>query len=360
MVDMKKVSVVVSTYPPYRGGMGNAAKHQAELLNAAGFEVEVITPGITDEEKVVDSVKVRHIKPLMSYGNGAILPTINSLCKGSDVIFLHYPFFPTADLIFARKHQKLVLYYHMDVVGAGWMKLLFWMHRLFILPIIMKRAEKILMSSQSYFETSYIKKFGDKVKIVPFSVDVPDVELEASTEPKALFVGGLDSAHYFKGLNNLLLAWPQVIKEIPAAKLDIVGDGNLRKAYEKQAKDLGVEDSVIFHGSVPTLDKMYAEASVTVLPSVDRSEAFGLVLLESMAQGTPVIASNLAGVNSVVTASVGQLVEPGNLASLEEALVRSLQKRLTKSEREKVRQYVKENYSDEVVQSKLVDELNSL
>jgi rhamnosyl/mannosyltransferase len=248
----------------------------------------------------------------------------------------------------------------MDVVGKGLKKIIFKLHKQFLLPLVVKRADKILVSSQSYFESSFIKKYAEKVKVVPFSVAVPTNELRDAREQKALFVGALDSAHYFKGVKNLLHAWLKVVEELPEAKLDIVGDGNLRGEYERYAKDLGLSDSVVFHGGVPALDKMYIEAKVSVLPSVDRSEAFGLVLLESMAEGTPIIASDLAGVNSVADSKYSQLVPPNDVEKLTEAIVESLKKPLTREDRIEVQQHVADNYSDEVVAKLLADEMNNL
>lgn len=363
---MNKISIVVSTYPPYKGGMGNAAARQAMLLQSAGFSVEVVTSGVVNSDEIVDGINVKKVKPLFAFGNAAVLNKINKICKDSDIIILHYPFFGTAELLALRGRTpqsgngKLVVYYHMDVVGTGIKKLIFKLHRKFILPRIMKCADKILLSSQSYFETSYIKDFKNKVSIVPFSVDLPDVVLSDANEPIALFVGGLDRAHYFKGLDNLIEAWVQVAKNIPDAKLHVVGEGDMKQLYEKQVLELGLDDSVIFHGAVPSLNKVYTDAKVTVLPSIDRSEAFGLVLLESMACGTPAIASNLAGVNSVVSESVGKLVQPKNIDELAQAMTKSLSSELKIEQRQKIRQYVHDNFSDEVIKGKLINALGGL
>jgi glycosyltransferase involved in cell wall biosynthesis len=131
-----------------------------------------------------------------------------------------------------------------------------------------------------------------------------------------LLVAGLDRAHYFKGVDVFLsaLSWlPPYVKGI------IVGDGDLRGDYEVNARLMGVGARVHFAGRVPAaaLPAYYRLADVTVLPSTTMGEAFGLVLVESLASATPVVASNLPGVRTVVaTGTDGLLVDPGDSVAL--------------------------------------------
>lgn len=360
---MKKVTIVVSTYPPYRGGMGNVAHRQAKLLQDKGYSVQVITSGEVNEDSEHDGVLVKRMRALVRYGNAALLSNVNTECRDSDIIFLHYPFFGTAELLKVRGRSsylqggKLVMYYHMDVVGKGWLKMVFALHRRFILPWVIRRADMVLVSSQSYYHASFLRELRDiheRVRVLPLSVPVSDELIEGDThEPVALFVGGLDSAHYFKGINVLLQAWHKVIEIMPRAQLRIVGDGDLREQYEREAAELGIVSNVTFLGSVDELKEEYRAARVTVLPSVDKSEAFGLVQLESMAEGTPVVVSDLPGVNSVARGDFGQLVPPNDVDALVEALINILQTPLTEARRNEVRNYVREHYCDEVVGKQL-------
>ncbi len=136
---------------------------------------------------------------------------------------------------------------------------------------------------------------------------------------RVLFVGGLDRAHAFKGVAVLLKA----VSRVPAAQLFIVGDGDLRSTYEEQTRALGIADRVTFLGAVSDADlpAVYRSANVLVLPSTVRSEAFGVVLLEAMASGVPVIASDLPGVRTVVVHEQTGLLSPlGDAAALAEHL----------------------------------------
>ncbi len=104
----------------------------------------------------------------------------------------------------------------------------------------------------------------------------------------------------------------------------VVGGGELLSQYKKEAARLGIAERVTFTGGVSDeeLVRWYAGARAEILPSTDRSEAFGIVLIEAMACGTPVIASDLPGVRAVVErVNGGSLVPPGD----EQALARALQ-----------------------------------
>ena len=146
--------------------------------------------------------------------------------------------------------------------------------------------------------------------------------------PIIAFVGGMDVPHAFKGVNELLTAFahPHIAAR---AQLVLVGDGELRAGYEETARTLGIADRVHFLGRAPEEDlvRVYRAATVTVLPSTTEEEAFGIVLIEAMACGSPVIASALPGVRTVVSDggdARGIAVPPGDVSALADALSRML------------------------------------
>ncbi|NIS38036.1 glycosyltransferase family 4 protein [Candidatus Saccharibacteria bacterium] len=136
-----------------------------------------------------------------------------------------------------------------------------------------------------------------------------------------LFVGGLDKAHYFKGLDYLLRAVAMVGNT--NIKLMVVGGGELKEGYQEKAKKLGIEKRVTFVGPVSNEDlpRYYRLCDVFVFPSIDKSEAYGLVALEAGACAKPSIASNLPGVRFVVKeGEMGVLVEPKDADQLAEKI----------------------------------------
>jgi glycosyltransferase involved in cell wall biosynthesis len=135
---------------------------------------------------------------------------------------------------------------------------------------------------------------------------------------KLLSVGRL--SHY-KGHSVLL----QATARVPGAHLVLIGDGEEAGNLRALVADLGIQDRITFVGDIEDADlhAAYAAADLFVLPSLDRSEAFGLVLLEAMRAGLPIVASDIAGsgVGHVVEDGVtGLLVPPGDIEALAAAL----------------------------------------
>ncbi len=332
---VKKIAILTPVLSPYHGGIGKAALAEAEML-ARNFDVTIFTPKysyIDRDREQRGAVKIKYIKPLFSFGNAAILAGLKKELSNFDIVYLHYPLFGTAELLTYNLPLRggipfvgqpttynLVIRYHMDVVGRGVAKSLFWLHTKFIMPRILKRADKIIVSTLDYASHSNIKKLlqkqPEKFFEIPLSVDIEkfkptgkDPELLAKYNLRAsdkilLFVGGLDRAHYFKGLDCLLRAIKSLIdSQQPATyNLVVVGDGDLRPHYEDFAKNLGISGSICFVGSVSNEDlpKYYNLTDIFVFPSIDQSEAFGLALLEAISCGKAAVVSNLPGVRTLV------------------------------------------------------------
>lgn len=316
-----KIAHVVCTYPPYYGGMGNSAYHMAEGLQQRGHDVMVITPAYEEESQPIDStVDIERIAPSFAYGNAAMIPHLPKVLSEFDLVHLHYPFFGAAGAVkrWKQKHTDipLVTTYHMDPRGVGLVGIYMKWYARHYMPSVLKASDAIIASTLDFAEASeaaeVYKKNPDKWHALPFGVDTerfhPDAasdtlryELEATDMPLLLFVGGMDSAHSFKGIPVLLKAIALLKEQGTSVRLALVGDGDRRKEYEMRAHALGIADAVRFLGAVSDdeLPTLYATAECTILPSVSTAEAFGMVLLESLASGTPVVASDLPGVRQV-------------------------------------------------------------
>lgn len=329
-----KIAHVVSTYPPYRGGMGNVAFAYTEWLRSHGYNVHVFTPrfgpAIAD-----DPDYVHRIPSPMTIGNAAAVPSLFGRLKGFDIVHLHYPFFGGAEPVIVRKairdDQALVVTYHMDTYANGLKGLVFEAHRRALFPWLMARADKILVSSLDYAAASSlgeIDRVQDRIVELPFGVDLqrfhPRTEQE-EMEPTILFVGGLDKAHAFKGVPVLLEALAR-IKDQPW-RLVIAGDGELRPSFERMTGERMIAQHVQFLGSVSDADLpgVFRAADIHVLPSTTRGEAFGLVALEAAASGIPSVVSDLPGVRTVVVQNeTGVRVPPSDPDALAKALAQLL------------------------------------
>ena len=335
-----RVAHVVATYPPYRGGLGNVAHAYVEGLRARGHDVEVFTTDYGHASPPPGHV--HRLRSLVRVGQLALLPQLARQCAGFDVVHLHFPFFGAAQFLARARARRqlpnLVLTYHMDAHARGLRGAVFALHRRVLLPLIVRQADRILVSSHDYAQAAALWRVPDvraRIEEHPFGVDVARfcpgdaavarAALGLASAPTIAFVGGLDRAHAFKGLGVLLTAMAQ----LPATcRLVVVGDGDLRAGYAQQAQSLGLGERVRFLGSLDdaALPQAYRAADVVAFPSVSRAEAFGLVALEAAACGKPVVASNLPGVRTVVRdGETGVLVPPAQPAALANALADLLQ-----------------------------------
>lgn len=334
-----RIAIVTAVFPPYRGGMSNVAETHARLLSGLGHEVTVFAPG-KGEEETAAGYRVVRLRPSFAIGKGAFVPRIGSHLGGFDAVFLHYPAFGLAEPMLAwrlaagRKNRFFVVY-HMDPIAPGVKGLVFRALRLLALQPLLESADSVVVASLDYARSGILGAMPDRVKMkyeeVPFPLDTAafaprqcgreDKERFGIGKADLVFVGGMDRAHWFKGVSVLLKAVKEA--DVPGLKLHLVGSGGLVKRYESEARRLGIGDRVVFHGSLTDeeLPKILSCADALVLPSVSRSEAFGLVLMEAMASGKPVIATRLPGVRTVVReGETGLLAEPGDTGSLSRAI----------------------------------------
>jgi len=337
-----KIAHVVSTFPPYHGGMGNVAYQMANKLSNLKYNVTVFTPTRSFfDQDLVSYFKIHKLISFIKYGNAAMVYQLFLHLWRYQIIHLHYPFIGACMPIILLKYlkgkkQKLILHYHMDLVGQGWKSYIYKLINFFHLPLLVKLADHIIVTSTDYLQQSllakYQSKYNQKFVEVPNGVDVDFFKpkmadsglithYDLRDKKVILFVGGLDSAHYFKGVNYLLKAIQLLQRK--DVKLIIVGEGDLKKVYIDLAESFGINDQVIFTGYVPDSDlvKFYNLCDFLVLPSIDKSEAFGMVLLEAMSCAKPVIAADLPGVRKVVAKKVdGRLVKARDSERLAEQI----------------------------------------
>jgi len=336
-----RIAQITPVYPPYRGGMARVAFEYTERLRARGHEVQVFAPGHRESETIGprDDDYVHRIPARFRVGNAGLLPSLASDVAGFDIVHLHYPFYGGAEPVaLARSSgqiRALVVTYHMDATASGLKGTVFDVHRETVQPWILSHADKLLVSSRDYAAASALAGVDgtlDQVHVCPFGVDVdrfhPGAEPALRTSlnidrfsPVILFVGGLDAAHRFKGLDLLFTALT-TLRHL-SWHLVVVGDGDDRARFERESTDRSLGLRTIFVGDVSDelLPRYYRLADVHVLPSTSRAEAFGLVTLEAAATGTPSIVPDLPGVRTnVVHGTTGLIVPVGNAGALDAAL----------------------------------------
>jgi glycosyltransferase involved in cell wall biosynthesis len=291
-----------------------------------------------DRDLAPPGVVVHRLQPLARVGNAPFVPGLLRLAQ-VDLIHLHYPFIFGAEMVWvaARRRQiPYVLTYHNDLLGTGVRGALFDAYSALFSRVLLGGARKLAIVSQDHAMSCRLapifrRRMQDVVEI-PNGVDTaifrPRADGAAARNQHAiasdrrviLFVGALDRAHYFKGLPSLLSALNRV--RTKTAHLLVVGDGDLRSTYAQLAVQLGVAERVTFVGAIGPehLPPYYAASDLVVLPSLP-PESFGIVLIEAMACGRPVIGSNIPGVRKVIDNGVdGLLANPGDTDDLAEKI----------------------------------------
>lgn len=333
-----RIAHVTATFPPYRGGTGNVCLHNARELARRGHQVTVLTAAapnaVAYEER--DGFVVQRLQPLVRIGNAPLLPGLFAALRGFDIVHLHYPFILGAELtalMTLTSGTPLVITFHNDLIGDGGRAAIFRAYQQISAQLTVRRANVLCGVSLDHLRHSRLRhslgshaprmvELSNGVDTDMFSPGASQIRSHYDLDneiPLVLFVAALDRAHHFKGLSNLLLALTNVTRKVC---LLVVGDGDMRQAYEEEAVHLGLAKQVIFAGAIDQADlpPYYRAADLTILPS-DVPESFGLVLIESLACATPVVASNLPGVRTVVEhGNDGVLVPPGDVTALTIAL----------------------------------------
>ena len=326
----------------------------AEGLNGKNsFLVEVLCCSRKGKgkEEAIKGVKVRRASSLgIFWGmplSFSFFCWFRKIRNAFDIIDFHHPF-PLGDLalLFFKPKGRLIVHYHSDIVRQK-------IFNFILNPLTrstLKKAEKIIVSNPNLKNSSpLLRDFREKCLVVPFGIDVRETEsffdkeriekIKREYSPFVLFVGRLN---YYKGVSYLIEAMKGV-----GANLVIIGEGPEKNNLKLEIRNLDLKNKVFFlpHQPKRNLMNFHRAADVFVLPSIFKSEAFGLVLLEAMIGGTPVISTELQTGTSWVNQNgkTGLVVPPKDAGVLIEALNKILEDKekaglLGKEARERVLQ----------------------
>jgi rhamnosyl/mannosyltransferase len=317
-------------YEPYVGGIETHLGLLARGLRARGVEVEVLVHNTSRAtvREVIDGIPVTRVGALGRLMSAAVSPgLIRELAGRYDILHLHTPHPMGMLALLAARTPKhaLVVTHHSDIVKQARAKKL-------LAPAmraVMARAACVIATSERYLNSSdELAPLRSKTRVIPYGIDLsafhPD--LKDSVSAKALrarfgnrIVLAAGRFIYYKGFEVLLDALQNV-----RGYLLLVGDGPLARSLKERAAARGVSEKVSFIGAVPNAEMApyYGACDVFVLPSIARSEAFGIVQVEALASGVPVINTSLqSGVPDVSVHQVtGLTVTPGDPSELAAAI----------------------------------------
>jgi len=297
----------------------------AELGRSCGIDVEVLVANNswhTSSQQVSGTKVTRLATPLIVASTPICLGMISAIRRSDvDIVHLHHPN-PAAFGAYAMSGHpgKLVVTYHSDILRQKYLSVVF--HP--VLHSALLRASAILVTSPNYLiSSSTLQRHTGRCHVVPLGISV-DQFAAAPSKVAAIrarygsrLVLAVGRLIYYKGFDRLIRAMCGV-----DGRLLLIGEGPLRSQLQAESRRLGVEDRVVFLGHVDVVAPYYHAADVFVLPAVARTEAFGIVQLEAMACGKPVVNTSLdSGVPFVSQHNVtGLTVPPGDVDALAGAL----------------------------------------
>lgn len=330
-------------YPPYLGGMETFLADLARAQVRQGHEVRVLchgTPGgahkgLRAVREVLEGVHVLRVPTWATPAHVPLSPTLplamRSLVRTfrPELLHLHMPNpWALAEGLAPRELPRL-LHWHADVATDTASPLVNLLARVYrpLETHLLRRADLVLATSPPYAAGSKaLAPFREKVRVLPLGIDLgryPDVpqgktEKGPQTPFSILAVGRLS---FYKGFPYLIRA----MEQLSDARLSIVGQGPDRTELAALIRELGLGDRVELAGAVSHEDlcRRYAACDVFCLPSLDKSEAFGVVLMEAMRYGKPLVTTEIpgSGVSWVNRdGESGLVVERGNAAALAGAL----------------------------------------
>jgi glycosyltransferase involved in cell wall biosynthesis len=316
-----RILEVVVRYPPFVGGVEASVHEVARRLAARGHQVRAIcADDPPDSPAEVDGVQVVRLPWRFKAANTNLCFGLGDAIRRErpDVIHTHIPtaFFAGRAASAAREMGvPLVLTYHNDVAGEGIKGWIAAVYNSVFLPRLLEASDRIVATNPRYSP-----RLSNPI-VIPWGVDTDRFHPPAEEPGPPLTVGFLsllDVHHRYKGLEVLF----EALRLLPAARLRVGGKGEDAAFYRRRAEEIGVADRVDFLGFVEDLNAFYGGCHVFALPSTDVREGFGLVLLEAMACGRPVVTTPIVGMAAdIEQRRAGVVVPPDDPAALAAAVL---------------------------------------
>lgn len=309
-----KILHIYKDYPPILGGIENHVRLLAEGQAAMGHQVTALVTnpaGLRSTETMEHGVRVVRAGRLATVASTPLTLALpwRLLREQPDVVHLHFPY-PVGETAqwLLRRGKGTVLSYHSDVVRQASI-LRFYRP---IMSRVLSLVDAIVIGSPPMRKSAYLAPYQSKLHLIPYGIPLERFARPASMPARSgnevftmLFVGRL---RYYKGLDTLIRALPHI-----PGRLRIVGIGPMEAEWKALAQEAGVADRIEWLGETPDdeLPGLYHHADLFVLPASHPSEAFGLVQVEAMAAGLPVVCTELGtGTTYVNLDGVTGLVVP--------------------------------------------------
>lgn len=342
-----RILIALTYYRPHYSGLTIYAERLARALAQRGHAVTILTSqydrSLPRFERL-DGVQVRRLPVGLRISKGVIMPSMPlwawRLIRQADAVNLHVPQLDAALLALIGRllHKPVVLTYHCDLrLPRGFVHALANLASNLANHITAMLSHQIVTNTQDYAEHSpFLRRYLQKVIAIPPPItvaEVNDTEIEAfrqryQLQPGDRLIGMAARFAAEKGVETLVAAMPHILARFPSAKVLFVGQYQNVLGEEAYAAKLTplieqLGEHWQFLGVLPPHDfaAFLKAAEVTVLPSTNSTESYGMVQVESMLCGTPVVASDLPGVRQpVLISGLGRIVAVHDSEGLAKAI----------------------------------------
>lgn len=374
-----KILHIGKYYPPYSGGIENFMGELLPQLTCNNNQIHALVHNhvatITATNEQCRQVKVIRVP---SYGRILFAPVSPAFpfylrreikTFQPDIIHVHMPNTSAFWLLALPLAQRIpwIIHWHSDVVNSNLNRTLSFAYKLYypFEQLLLKKAHKIIVTSPHYLQTSQaLRKWHQKSDIIPLGIKRLDPEPAqeqlqqanqywGTAKHRLLSIGRLT---YYKGHQYLI----QAVKDLPQTKLIIIGQGEEHKKLSRLINQLELNEQVVLTGKLDLelLHALLNSCDIFCLPSIERTEAFGLVLLEAMSHSRPVVVSNIPGSGMTWVCQnqkTGLLSEPANSSDIREKIRQLLNsKDLQKQLGDNGKARLKEEFSMDLVAQKIL------
>lgn len=344
-----KILFALTYYRPHISGLTIATQRFATGLARRGHRVTVLTSqhekGLLREE-TIDGVKIVRVPVLLRISKGVIMPRFpfiaSRLIARNQVVSIELPYFEAALVSFLARlfGKKVFLTYNCNLsLPAGVFNALadkvirVSNHFAAIL------SKRIITYTEDYARhCPFLRRFWNKLSFIYPPIILPAVDHEIRRSWKKKYnlngfnlIGFAGRFAAEKGMRHLFAALPEIMEKIPKTKIVFMGEYKYvfgETVYRELLPRIDrLGDKVIFLGAIPDdqVGSFYSLCDCLVLPSINSTESFGMVQVEAMLAGTPVVASDLPGVRVPVRLTgMGEAVPPGDHRALAGAVIRVL------------------------------------
>jgi len=347
-----RILTTLTYYRPHYSGLTIYAERLARAFAARGHRVTVLTSRYERSLppcELRDGVQVIRPRVWMRVSKGVLIPGILTqawkIARQADIIHLHLPQLDAAPIAMLcwLLRKPVVITYHCDLrLPEGFVHAVANQVSHLANYVSLGLAQAVVTNTRDYAEASpFLRRYLGKLHAIPTPVELPSIDaqtleafrVKANVQQGERLIGMAARLATEKGVEYLVGAMPEVLDKFPTARVlhlgqyqNVMGEEDYARKLEPMIEALGKHWTFLGNVSAEELAAFFRSCEVTVLPSLNSTESFGIVQVEAMSCGTPVVASDLPGVRQPVRMTgMGLVVPPQNAPALAKALIEVLE-----------------------------------